>query len=148
MGRAADTRAKILNAFSTKGDLIPDAVLRVKDPGTRNASTRSFTSPSYTGYVCKAFQDNRGGVAMRNLMSANPEIQPTDKMFWLTYTGTLNTYNSSWVLQSSASTTARPEPRKGKHQIYADSILYDVIVATDMSIGIGGLFQVIARRVA
>ena len=148
MGRAADTRTKILNVFNNQGDLVSAAVLRYYNPGTNNSSTRVFTSPSYTGYVCKVLENNPMLTSMRKIMDSNPEIKATDKIMLLTYTGTLNTYNAAWVLQSSASTTTRPEPRNGEHQIVTNSIVYDVIVASDVVVGIKGLYQVIVRKVS
>ena len=147
MGKAADARTKTHNVFNRQGDLVSSAVLFYYNPGTYNSSTRVHTSPTYTGYGCKVLENNPLLTSMRQIMDSNPEIKSTDKIMLLTYTGVLNTYNSSWVLQSSTTTTTGPEPRNGKHQISMNSKIYDVIVSSDIAVGIGALFQVLVREV-
>jgi len=142
MGEAAELRKEILECFESEGDLIPAAILRVVAGSAYVPSTLGSTK-AYYGYTCRALQDNK---RLDGLRAQNPEIKATDTTFWITYgnSGSKITYDSDWDEQSRATTTERPQPI-ATNTLVVSSVLYQVIVASDMAVGVGGLFLLVGR---
>ena len=145
MGKLESKWTGAIAMMKRQGNLKQSGVLRVHSPGTYSKSTRSFSSPTYTGYTYYSIEDNKWSSG-RSLQSNLPEIFPTDKEFLIVYTKTAISYNSSWVEQSSASTTTRPQPEEG-NILYQNSLKYKVVIASDESAGTGILFRVLARKI-
>ena len=143
MGKAAQAQATAKRIMTNFKDIVKDAELRRVSKSAFSTSTGDYGTKAYYGYTCLAVFNN--GSLSNNDDSDQSEVRPSDEVLLICYTGTKKTYNSTWVLQSSASSTEKLIPQAGD-KIIIGSTEYQVVLGNDYSAGASALFQAIVRR--